>query len=371
MNASTFRAIIRRSGFFGPILLACVLAPVATSAQVHGRTVDAFNEPLPDVHVELWGIRGRIATTRTNANGDFYFAPEAAVESTGIVARRLGFRPLSMAFDARRGGRVYVMERLATALPTVVSTASRRACPNVEDPDARATWTAVRARYYHPPYSYSWWVVAVADSGFVNPRDVGQVDEARLTATGIGIGGAQRLADSGRIADSGYAYRTYQTIQGRVRPGWAYARLGSWMAQHFLDPLFAVRNSFSWAAQSHSGERSAIVFCPKTRRLPSISGTLQLGADGTLASASWIFHTPSPNESAGGTVTLAPLAYEGPRLLLPAFSVIWRRGTGANRDSFYQVATRFERLHLNYDRVSPKPSDPVLNPERPVRPGRD
>lgn len=355
----------RRQG--GRLLRACLFAfmlfPAELPAQAVGRIVDTFREPIADVRVELWGLDGRIASTTTNSNGYFSFARGGLPRSTGIVARRLGYRPLTATFGDSATNRTYAMERLAASLPTVVSNASRNACPNVENPNARLTWAAIRRRYFQPSYSNGWTIWAIADSGYVEAGNVGQVDESALRATGIGIGGAQRLADSARFADSGYAYRYYQNVSGRPRPRWAYPMLHSYMVQHFLDPLFGGRHTLSWAVEPESGGVWVMIFCPKRTRLPSISGTLTIGADSSLTSAAWHFHTPEPDEHAGGMVTFAPSrSTESKPVLLPAMSVVWRRGSGFNRDYFYQVAKRYERIHLNY-RDPPNPSDPVVKPD--------
>lgn len=231
------------------LFFAFIGSPIVASGQVQGKVVDTFTQPLSEVHVELWGAIGRIAFTRTDGSGNFYFLHDATVSPVGIVARRVGYRPLTASFANSAANRTYVMERVTTSLPTAVSNATRRACPNVESPDAREAWTAIRRSYGQPPYGSSWSISAVADSGFVEAERVGQVNEERLRGTGRGIGGAQRLADSGRIADSGYAYRWYRAVSGRSQPRWSYAMLHSYMVQHFLDPLFAVRHTLSWLAR--------------------------------------------------------------------------------------------------------------------------
>jgi hypothetical protein len=321
------------------------LAPARLAGQVRGVVSDSSGQPLADAAIELWAGGARAAATRTAPDGRFAFAGSVTREATGLVVRRIGYRPESIPI---RDGSTEISVQLAALnvpLPTLVTTGTQRVCPGRDEPAARALWETMRSRYFALPYRYGMAYAGAADSGVVRAPDLGVVDEERLTGDGRSIGAALRLADSARIADSGYAVPYYvaprkRNLLNRSERRWRYARLDSYMAQHFVDRSFGLAHTLH--VLERAGSEVVLAFCPRQRDRPSIAGTLRVSADTALVSAAWRFHTPAPDEDAGGEVTFAPVGeFRSLPTLLPATSKVWRRSPVDpeyywQRVSFYQ-----------------------------------
>jgi len=328
------------------VVLAAGLSTRTSAAQIAGR-VTSHGAGLADATIELWSATAILASRRSDDTGRFTFIASESPGATGIVARRIGFRPISIQLPAVRETPLSIeMEEIAAPLPTVVSSASARTCPNREDPLARTTWLSVRRRYFALPYRYGMAYAVTIDSSLVRPEDMGRVGEDRLFGYGQSIGGGQRLADSARITEHGYAvpYKVgaaRPTMFHKLDRRWRYARLQSYMAQHFIDPTFGERHTLSIVRREEAG--MVIAFCP-LNAAPNISGTLVVRADMTVASATWHFHTDSPDDDAGGEVTFIPVPrWSRAPLLLPAESTTWQRTQGEFRDHYRQEVAHYSR----------------------------
>jgi hypothetical protein len=283
------------------------------------------------------------------------FSPSAATGATGLLARRLGFRPTSVQLPDPGKSVLVELEEIAIPLPTIVSDVVASTCPNKEDPSARAIWDTVRRRYFPLPYRYGMAYAVEIDSSLVKPNDIGKIDESRQFEYGQSIGAGQRLADSARIDALGYAFEykvsaIRPTMFHKVDRRWRYPKLQSYMAQHFLDRLFGERHLLSIVR--NVGGETIIGFCPR-RPVPNISGTMVVRSDMTLASVTWRFQTDAPNDDAGGEVIFVP----PPRwvrmpLLLPAESTAWERTQGEFREYFRQEVAHYRRWNAQ-DTMNP------------------
>lgn len=343
------------------ILTLCLVR--SSGAQVRGVVSSPAGAPLPEVTVELWGPNARLASTLTDSLGRFVLPARDSQPLSGLVARRIGYTPLSVPLPSDRSDIRLTMEAVAATLPVVVTTAVTKLCPNQDQPAARALWHTVRRRYLLPPYRYGMAWNGLTDSADVRASEIGSMNEFGRRRMSTSIGAAQRLADSARIADEGYAIAYYtkaSRASGSSRPArhWHYARLDSYMAQHFLDASFGEAHSLSFGP-GDGGAALTIAYCTRSRKQPSISGTLRVGPDRSLAAATWMFRTPSPDDAAGGEVVFAPPRRDtAVSLLLPAQSTVWRHAPG-DGPLYSQRVTEFSGWALE-DTVLPVPTDRMI-----------
>jgi len=324
--------------------MACFANPA--SGQLRGR-VTAHGEGVPNVAVELWNSTTMLAARRSDDEGRFSFDSSATAGVTGLVARRIGFRPVSLPRQDWRDDVRLEMEEVFVPLATLVTTAEREACPNRETAEARDVWNAVRRRYFPLPYRYGMAYYATIDSSVLRASDRERSGDPRPFEYIRSIGAAQRLADSARIADVGYAYEYKVTAARPTRfhkldRRWKYPKLQSYMAQHFLDQTFGDRHTFSLGKTD--GSELVVSFCPRSRDAANISGSLVIRSDMTLVSARWRYHTPDPDDDAGGEVLFVPPARWSTRpVLLPAESTTWQRSPGEFRDYYRQEVAHYRR----------------------------
>lgn len=324
------------------------LLPNDVLAQNKARIVDSDQRPLPDVTVELWGGSTQLYSQRTDSAGFFYFRPGGSTPS-GLIARKLGYRSVNAKLTGLSSDMIFVMERVSLPLPTVVARAVTSQCPNVETSDARQLWKNASKRYERPAYGRYLEIWADVKEGEVSRSEVGAYDSGFLTPSGIGVGAGQRLADSARVTDSGYAYPVYILRRSASRWAsktvlrWVYPHLEAWIPQHFLEPEFGATQTFSIVRRD--SDNTLIAFCSKRRNVPSISGLLTFGRDTTLLRAEWEFEVDSKRSDAGGEVVFLPV--EGPgQLLIPLESTIWRRADDST-ERYFRAFTTYHRWILH------------------------
>ena len=245
------------------------------------------------------------------------------------------------------------------SLPGLLAQASRADCASRDEPRARAVWESLRRRFADAD-SLSVWASGLSNSaGWATERGFLRFDSAasnlpdgttsgwntrvvrrdalqnvikfsiapRVGSGSRGMSGSYRQQLSREIAAIGYA-RLLPGVNAdltQTRAAWAYPPLDAELATHFISDEFGRRTAFSLVAP---GEPVTLAFCSRSqyRSKPYISGVLVLRADTTLERAYWSFHTPAPDEHAGGEAEFA--AYDsanGLPLLLPARGTYWRR----------------------------------------------
>ncbi|HEX6749210.1 MAG TPA: hypothetical protein VF092_18075 [Longimicrobium sp.] len=157
-----------------------------------------------------------------------------------------------------------------------------------------------------------------------------------------GMGGTYRAQLSREIATNGYA---------RILPGvnadltqtwaaWAYPPLEAELATHFVSADFGRLSALS---MSTSDGGFALAFCSRSqyRSKPYLSGVMVLRADTTVERVYWRFHTPAPDEAAGGQAEFPRYdPSNGLPLLLPSRGTYFRRQGVA---FFYQRQQTFPR----------------------------
>jgi hypothetical protein len=318
----------------GTLLLATILAMAsapAVTAQLSGTVREPGGIPVAEATVALWKGSREMARTVTDAQGDFRFAGDSSPEATVLLVRRIGFRPTSMPLGVKRSGLSVTLEPVATALPEVVTTAARRACPNRDEPEARQLWHALSEHYATHLHSDDIQASSIGRGGEVTAMEVGNVDESRFRPGGFAMLGERREALFRSIDHDGYARR--------LKPGddligeyfyWRYARLDRELSEHFVESDFARNHSLGlWRTDDGS---LTITFCGRDHSRPYLEGTLLISRDTALIAARWKYRTPSPHEDAGAEVTfLSPPRRASIWLLVPLRSVFWRRLGGSDK----------------------------------------
>ncbi|SOD03171.1 hypothetical protein SAMN05216486_10854 [bacterium JGI 053] len=267
----------------------------------------------------------------------------------------------------------------ATPLPGIVARGDREACPGRDDPRARALWEAMRARYDTGLDSASAWTRMRASSGYVasgslmrfdtvpSERHDGTTDgwttgdvirdgqQRGLSFYGAprvgpgrrGMAGRQRAALARTIERIGYGAlnRGVSADISQVLAVWTYPPLDGELAAHFAGDVFGSRTFFRIDRERGP---TTLGFCtaPRFRSQPYLSGSLFLRADSSLERVQWHFHTPDPQEDAGGEVRFELPRAETGRALLPSQGETYRR----------HVADQFFHRRLVY---SPWTVDPA------------
>lgn len=307
----------------------------AASAQLRGVVRDTAGHPVAGATVEAWAGLRRVGSTLSAATGEFSLNHVQAGAGTGLVVRRIGFRRLAVGIPQGDGVLQLRLVPETMMLEGITATTAVRACPNRDDPAARAAWATASAKY--PVFSDT---VVFHSLAALRDADVTR-DEIEFVGQDGGVRGwsaaGTRAWDLWRrqIRAGGYAVRIQRGFGTRYAL-WQYAPLEMVFSQHFVDPLFGELHSFSIAAAG-SGQ-TTIRFCPHergSRGRPELEGTLTLSSDGVLLRASWRYRTPNPAEDAGGDVDFLPLQATAQSLLLPERSRFWRKTTGGR----YHVET--------------------------------
>jgi hypothetical protein len=352
--------LIRRLTSLLALLLAAAAPPA--HAQLAGVVADRAGAALPGTAVELWTAQSRAAVRATDAAGRFAFTADEARGASGLLVRHPGFRTARLQLAGRSGEVAVRLEPEPVALAGVTGRAApRRLCPNREDPQARALWSAAAARYSDALDSLgvgSLW--GSSDERTVDSeRDVGPVAASAFMRGGVGSSARWRTTWPAERA--GYAVR----LHGEV----PYAQFGAWLypldvlPAHFRSAAFGALHTLS--VEARDSAEVELAFCPRgdaLRGKPRLQGLLRVSTRDTLfVDAHYEFRTPEPDERAGGEIVYAPaVAPDGRPLPVPATELFWRRPAGSRR--FYQRYVEYLGWQLG-------PSATLYMPPFPRPPG--
>jgi hypothetical protein len=337
-------------------LLLVSLAALPAGAQIRGTVVDSSGRPVAGVAVEVWSAFRQLSSQMTGVGGTFRFAPDSVQAAGGIMARGVGWKTAHVRVAQGDTLVVVRLEPHAATLDGITVTARRAACPNREDPRARAIWTALRDRYDGGRDSSTLAAYAVQVQS-IGPKDqIGFVDTTGASPSWRKTLVPLRRMWERRISLHGYALPLRESLVEQYA-GWMYPPLESQYATHFVEDLFGDRHTFSVARST--GSETVLRFCPRERsgKVPRIEGTLTLSGDGSPVRVAWKYLTPEPREDAGGEVDFAPASVSpAVPLLLPATALYWRKTT---QGRYFQRWEKFEEWRVvDYFAVPDRSSRP-------------
>lgn len=313
------RGLLRASLLCGVLLL---IAAGPAAAQIRGVVVDAAGEPVHGAVVESWDGQRRVDAADSDSAGGFRLGGTAGRAPLVLTVRRLGMRTRVMEMGPADSVVRVRMEAQALVMAPLVAASETRICPNRDDPRARMLWERMRSRYWNDPAdSVRVFALVESWSGTVPREEIGSRDGASATAGWTESQPSRSLLD---VRRSGYAWRR-SGFSGERTEQWFYVHLDGGAWQHFTLPDFGALHTLSIVRAGAEG--TVIGFCPRERmgRAGQIQGTLEVGADTTLAAAKWRFRTPRPVEDAGGEAVYQPPDTALHRLLLAEETLFWKR----------------------------------------------
>jgi hypothetical protein len=322
--------------------------PSRTKAQIAGRVIADDGWPLSGVAVELWAGTQRAASRSTSADGTFTLsaAGDTSRATLVLIARKIGFRPVSLNVDRQSARLTIALRALAPILDEIaVNTAAappRDPCSRTPTAEAAAIfaraasfyrpdtrWLDRIARYVHAVRSTH---LADRDSMFGLAqrggwtRNAGLYDgPAATNATAI----PRRLSESGRLALR-FPAPEKSSSYGSMVAGWSYPRFHEWESPSFVSRAFVDSMPKSIVRKTRQG--IVLAFCPRRREPPYTSGEVELGRDSTIISIRWQFVMPSRVDDAGGLAIFAAPESKSVRAhLLPANAITWTRVPNSDR----------------------------------------
>jgi len=332
-----------------PSLVACAAAaalavPSVAAAQVSGRVVDSFNQPLSGVEVVAWGTGEVLGRVVSDSVGEFSF-DVSAFEVRRISALHQG-APSTFVHEIQPP----LLVTVATApveLAGIDVTVEPVQCSAVDDPAARASLVAA-AGEFSPQTGFRGLGWSHHERSSTSPAIMLPADEAwRFQGVHAQVGSTKQrtpgrsLLFESRVDSIGYA--PYRQLEG-LSSGWPFPALHGSDAYHFATPTFTARHKF-WL-ESTEGSRDTIAFCP-VRGGDAIRGRLYL-VDGEFESAEWTFISEEGSElGGGGSVRFASVRDQwGALHLLAESGTRWR--TAPNRPGYFVViATQYDDWQIS------------------------
>jgi hypothetical protein len=313
--------------------------PAMAGAQVRGIISGRSGEVVSSVTVELYNGSDQLASRTSDDAGRFSFPARDTRTATMMLARRLGYVPLRLRLTPADTVVHLVMERPSQAAAAVTAHVLESACPNRDDPEARALWQSVRSRYSSADD------VGLATSftrgtTLVSASSLGTVDSSGSRTGERVFAGNSRVAWRKRIAEQGYVWRESFEGLGHPADSWIHPPLESDFAQHFIDTVFAAKHNLS--VISRDEHEMVIAFCERSRKQPYMEGLMMVAADTTLVKATWRFFAPAPAADAGGEVFFERVGSStSGHVLLPARGLTWEMTDGGQYAQTYQSFRRW------------------------------
>ena len=369
----------RRWGGLIVLWMAAVLPSIAAT-QVRGVVLETGGTPQRDVLVELWSPVAVVARERTDEAGRFAFDAGRTGGAVRLVLSRTGLQHRSIPLAA--GDSVLSLRVRSEAIPlagVIIRPHRESLCPARGEPAARELWQAMASRYDAESFRLGRGSRAVQVDEEVEPwalvppsppyerPGVRLLAGTRTDRDHWWSFGADTGAETSRatITRVGYAWRLTESFDPAYA-AWRYEDLGAGNAIHWITAEFGALHGFFVVARDQ-GE-TLVAFCPQgdPRARPTIEGILTIGPDSTLVQASWRFHTPKPDEEAGGDATFFPPGPSMPvRALLPREDLFWRR---TSHGRYFQRWRQYDQWVFSEDgeepifRVPSHASSPVPHP---------
>lgn len=359
---------IRRLVALVLLLFSSIATASKLEAQIRGVVSDTAGIPLSGVVVSLWAEDSRIQHTTTDAAGAFFLPLDERFSAPMLSFERAGYSTLAVPASKTSFVQRFIMKPAAVAVSGLNVRGIRRTCPNRDSPQARALWNQARRRYLPDTGSRGYDVVYLRGDGSRLEDEVGMMDESRLRP-----GRMASLDPRGvvpvetQIRAHGYGVRLpwdqpgYRSLNPEYF-AWRYPALHGKGAYHFASDLFGELHLLS--ILERDTEQVVLAFCARDRRRPYIEGTLSISSDSSFSFAEWRFHTPKPDERAGGQVTFVPPADTGGQLhLVPSQGLFWRRQLG--RNVYYQNGYDYVEWVISSDASRPALELRAATPNRP------
>jgi hypothetical protein len=345
------------------LALLVALAPIGAQGQLSVHVADSSGRALMGARVELWSSSAQSAARSTNADGIAAFsAVEARAATVGLV-RRIGFAPAHFAFEPTDSAVIVRMSALVLSVPALTITAVARACPQSDEPDARAVWAAAAARFREPSVigRYS---MMEQQTSLVAEADVGIIDGSRVATGWRGYTSLGMEGGVARLERRGYVYALRENHTHEMFGAWQYPPLEAELAGHFASEVFGARHDFR--VVSRSASTVMIRYCARDRNASGLDGTMRISGSDGLLDARWRYWNPSrERELAGGEVTFAPAPRDGSIAPLVSTSgLFWRRTPSGRYSQRWQryIEWTFE----TEDDVVERPTERCRPPENYV-----
>ena len=289
-------------------LAAVLCSTVSVSAQATILVLDSEGNPIPAVRVDLFGTAELLGTFSTTVQGLAELTSERWPEARRLTLNHLAFQTLVVQLADLPSDGTLRMEARAIEMEGF-TIAGADLCPVVDDPAARRIWTSTASRYASRTGSRAWSAYLSRGGGRVLERNLHRTDDLDFVdyvAAGqpFVIHGGDHTPRSleERVAYEGYAWEPL-VVAGTTRrreSGWGYPDFDREHAYHFASAAFGTLHDF--AISSESATQTTLTFCGRAKEAPTIHGAIQLVPGEAFLSAEWRFHTPEPNEAAGGWV---------------------------------------------------------------------
>lgn len=333
------------------------LVPDDALAQLRVTVADSAGTALLGARVELWNSATLITVRVTDPDGVAAFTAEESARATDLLARSVGFAPRRVRVADAAGQLTVRLERLAQSLPAVTVASVARTCPQTDEPEARALWARVAARYREPSYEGRSTTLEQRQ-GTVDERDVGFFYEGELRLGSRAYTPAGVLGGHRQLAERGYVYALDSTHNYELFGGWRYPAVEAELSGHFATDTFAAAHTLAFATRTESSV--AIRFCARDRRATGLDGTMQLSDAEGFVEARWRFWNPRDREEeAGGAATFARvMSAAAAEPLTSTSGLFWRRLPSG------KFVQRWQRFH-EWRFVTDAPD--AVEPDGPLR----
>lgn len=292
---------------------------------IEGSVREAAGPPLSSARVELRVDGVTVASTRTDEAGRFRLSPgrERSGQWT-ILVSRLGYEEAEVSVSDGVLTLEIALQPAPLPIPGFRVELERASCPSeAEDGSARTLWERAAAR--HPGgldtlgvASYTHVRTDTLSGDIPTTRGLENASPGQRASAPL-----LRLSWTRRIDREGYAFAVRRSGRTRSYDSWSYPPLEADFSPHFGGESFGRRHDFYTELADLDGW--ILRFCGRDTEAPYLEGILELGPDTLIRRAEWRFHTPTPDEEAGGWTRFPPSAEDGsPPPLLPVESMTWR-----------------------------------------------
>lgn len=292
---------------------------------VEGTVREALSgNPIASARVELRSGSQILATARTDREGAFRLEPrESWSEGWEVHVIRLGYASASLSVPAARPRLELVLDPVPLPLPAFQVEGEGRLCERSEDREARELWRLAAERH-----AGGLDTLGIASYILVRTDTLGSGSGDDLSAAGAGPGQRAsapllRMSWNRRVEREGYAFPVRRSDRLRSYDSWSYPPLEADFAPHFAHQTFGRLHDFHMEQADATGW--VVRFCGRRTNGPFLEGVLEIGSDTLIHRVEWRFHTPDPDESAGGWSRFLPPSGGGSAPpLLPTESMTWR-----------------------------------------------